>query len=256
MHALNSLLDLLAALRDPDRGDPWHQAQDFSSIAPCTIEEAYEVADAIERQNMSDLCAELGDLLLQVIYHAQLAGEKGLFTFADVVAALDRKLRAREAVDARAAAGHPRHWQQAKIRERLSGNGRELSSLLDQIPAGQPALIRAQKLQDRAAAAGFDWKHAGEVLEKIGEELAELETEMQGARVPSAITHELGDVLFACVNLARHLRLDAEAALRSANHRFEQRFRYIEDRLRERNLTPVEVSLDEMERLWEEAKKL
>jgi len=259
MHALNSLLDLLAALRNPERGDPWHQAQDFSSIAPWTIEEAYEVADAIERQNMSDLCAELGDLLLQVIYHAQIAGEKGLFTFADVVAALDRKLRAREAVASHAdaaAEGHARRWQQAKVRERLSQSGKEHSSLLDHIPVSQPALIRAQKLQARAATAGFDWKDAGKVLEKIAEEMAELEAEMQGARVPAMITHELGDVLFACVNLARHLRIDAEAALRSANHRFEQRFRYIEDRLRERNLTPVEVSLDEMERLWEEAKKL
>lgn len=258
MHALNSLLDLLAALRNPERGDPWHQAQDFSSIAPCTIEEAYEVADAIERQNMSDLCAELGDLLLQVIYHAQLASEKGLFTFADVVAALDRKMRTREAVDSGAATpveGHVRRWQQTRSRERSSGGGKEHASLLDHIPVSQPALIRAQKLQIRAAEAGFDWKHAGEVLEKIAEEMAELETEMQDTRVPAAITHELGDVLFACVNLARHLRVDAEAALRSANHRFEQRFRYIEDRLRERNLTPDKVSLDEMERLWQEAKR-
>jgi ATP diphosphatase len=258
MHALNSLLDLLAALRDPERGDPWHQAQDFSSIAPCTIEEAYEVADAIERQNMSDLCEELGDLLLQVIYHAQLAGEKGLFTFADVVAALDRKLRSREGIDAHtttSVAGHARRWQQAKIQERLSENGKEHASLLDYIPVNQPALGRAQKLQVRAATAGFDWADAGEVLEKIAEEVSELKVEMQGPRKPAAITHEMGDVLFACVNLARHLGVDAEAALRSANHRFEQRFRYIEDRLQERSLTPDQVALDELERLWEEAKK-
>jgi MazG family protein len=258
MHALQSLLNLLAALRDPERGDPWHQAQDFSSIAPCTIEEAYEVADAIERQNMGDLCAELGDLLLQVIYHAQLAGEKGLFTFADVVAALDHKLRTREAMDSGAAApveGHARRWQQAKIQERLSGTGKGHTSLLDHIPVNQPALGRAQKLQVRAATAGFDWENAGDVLEKIAEEVTELKVEMQGPRKQAAITHEMGDVLFACVNLARHLGVDAEATLRSANHRFEQRFRYIEDRLRERNLTPDQVALDELERLWEEAKK-
>lgn len=259
MRTLNSLLDLLTALRDPERGDPWHQAQDFSSIAPCTVEEAYEVADAIERQNMGDLCAELGDLLLQVIYHAQLAGEKGLFTFADVVAALDRKLRTRESMDAGAAVpveGHVRRWQQAKIQERLSGNGREHASLLDHIPLNQPALGRAQKLQARAATAGFDWAEARDVLEKITEELTELEMEMQGSRTPAAITHEMGDVIFACVNLARHLGVDAEASLRSANHRFEQRFRYLEDRLRERNLTPDQVALDELERLWQEAKRV
>lgn len=258
MHALNSLLDLLAALRDPERGDPWHQVQDFSNIAPCTIEEAYEVADAIERQNMEDLCAELGDLLLQVIYHAQLASEKGLFVFADVVAALERKLRSREALDTHTTAsvdGHARRWQQAKIQERLSGAGAEHASLLDYIPVSQPALGRAQKLQVRAATAGFDWENAGDVLKKLAEEITELEVEMQGPRTQAAITHEMGDVLFACVNLARHLGVDAEAALRSANHRFEQRFRYIEDRLRERNLTPAQVTLDELEKLWEEAKK-
>ena len=258
MPALNSLLDLVATLRDPERGDPWHQAQDFASIVPCTIEEAYEVADAIERHNMSDLCAELGDLLLQVIYHAQLAGEKGFFTFADIVDALDRKLRSREAVDAGATTpveSHVRRWQQVKMQEQLSGAGTGLSGLLDHIPAGQPALGRAQKLQIRAATAGFDWANAGDVLKKLAEEITELEVEMHGHRTQAAITHEMGDVLFACVNLARHLGVDAEAALRSANHRFEQRFRYIEDRLRERNLTPDQVSLDELERLWEEAKQ-
>ena len=259
MPALNSLLDLLATLRDPERGDPWHQAQDFSSIAPCTIEEAYEVADAIERHNMSDLCEELGDLLLQVIYHAQLAGEKGYFNFADVVGALDRKLKTRETVNANTATpieGHVRHWQQAKIQEQLSMAGMEnYSSLLDGVPVSQPALGRAQKLQSRAAVAGFDWENAGGVLKKIAEEITELEEELQGAGTRAAITHELGDVLFACVNLARHLDVDAEGALRSANHRFERRFRYIENRLRARHLTPDQVGLDELERLWEEAKK-
>jgi ATP diphosphatase len=151
--------------------------------------------------------------------------------------------------------GHARRWQQAKIQERLSGTGKEHSSLLDHIPVNQPALSRAQKLQVRAATVGFDWENAGDVLEKIAEEVSELKVEMQGSRKQAAITHELGDVIFACVNLARHLGVDAEAALRSANHRFEQRFRYIEDRLRERNLTPDQVALDELERLWEEAKK-
>jgi ATP diphosphatase len=259
MPALNSLLELLATLRDPERGDPWHQAQDFSSIAPCTIEEAYEVADAIERHNMNDLCEELGDLLLQVIYHSQLAGEKGFFDFADVVDALDRKLRTRETVDADMATpleGRVRRWQQAKIQEQLSVTGMEdYSSLLDGIPLCQPALGRAQKLQSRAAVAGFDWENAEGVLKKIAEEITELEEELQGAGTRAAIVHELGDVLFACVNLARHLDVDAEGALRSANHRFEQRFRYIENRLRARNLTPDQVRLDELERLWEDAKK-
>ena len=259
MHALNSLLELLATLRDPEKGDPWHQEQDFSSIAPYTIEEAYEVADAIERRNMEDLCAELGDLLLQVIYHARLADEQGFFTLADVVAAIEQKLKEREAANpltAPAAQNHARRWQQAKMDERRSAAAAHNSSLLDHIPLNQPALSRAQKLQANAASAGFDWQDAQGVLAKIKEEITELENELQGAPVPSQIRHELGDVLFACVNLARHLRVDAEGALRSANHRFEQRFRYIEDRLRERDLTPDQVSLDEMEKLWQEAKRL
>ena len=258
MHALQSLLDLLATLRDPEKGDPWHQAQDFSSIAPYTIEEAYEVADAIERQNMLDLCAELGDLLFQVIYHARLAEEKGLFTFADVVTAIERKLKERESADLKtvtSAHGQGRRWQQAKMQERLSGTRAKHASLLDGVPPHQPALSRAQKLQVNAATAGFDWDNAHEVLAKIREEITELDHEMHDDPVPSGIRHELGDVLFACVNLARHLHVDAEGALRSANRRFEQRFRYIEDRLRERKLTPAQASLDEMNRLWEEAKQ-
>ena len=258
MHALNSLIDLLATLRDPTQGDPWHQQQDFSSIAPYTIEEAYEVADAIERQNMQDLCSELGDLLFQVIYHAQLAREKGLFSFADVVAAMDRKLRARQTVDTHpATTAHlsAPYWQQAKMRERTSGIDKEHPSLLDHLPSNQPALSRAQKLQANAAMAGFDWTETRAVLAKMAEEINELQEDMKDPTEPSRITHELGDVLFTCVNLARHLRVDAEAVLRSANSRFEQRFRYIEDRLRERNLTPDQVSPGELDRLWEEAKQ-
>ncbi|MGH8120552.1 MAG: nucleoside triphosphate pyrophosphohydrolase, partial [Gammaproteobacteria bacterium] len=249
--ALNSVLDLLAGLRDPERGDPWHQGQDFSSIAPYTIEEAYEVADAIERQNMQDLCSELGDLLFQVIYHAQLAAEKGFFTFTDVVAALESKLRERSRSNVQGTSGG---WQKDKMRKSLSGTATS-ASLLDHIPSSQPALSRAQKLQVNAATAGFDWNNAGDVLKKIAEEFTELGAEITGTREPSRITHELGDILFALVNLARHLRVDAEGALRSANHRFEQRFRYIEDRLRESNLTPDQVTLEELEKLWQEAKK-
>ena len=252
MQALNDLLDLLATLRDPERGDPWHQGQNFSSIAPYTIEEAYEVADAIERQNMQDLCTELGDLLFQVIYHAQLASEKGCFSFTDVVTALDRKLRDRSAPQFQ---GRPGGRQQEKMHKLVAGSGGH-SSLLDDIPTGQPALSRAQKLQLNAATAGFDWTRTSEVLEKIAEEFTELGAEMKSPGARNRITHELGDILFALVNLARHLRVDAEGALRSANHRFEQRFRYIEDRLRERNLTPAQVPLEELERLWQEAKRL
>lgn len=249
MYNLQSLLELLARLRDPAKGDPWHQRQNFSTIAPYTIEEAYEVADAIERRHMPDLCTELGDLLFQVLYHSQLAAEAGHFTLADVLTALECKLQERSW---RAGEGGDGNWQQHKLEQRRAGS--DQGGLLDHVPLNLPALGRAQKLQANAATAGFDWNTTQAVLEKVAEEFRELGSAMQVVHNPAAITHELGDILFVLVNLARHLNVDAESALRSANRRFEHRFRYIEERLRARNLTPSQVGLEELERLWQEAK--
>lgn len=258
MQALDQLLDIVAKLRDHETGDSWHLQQNFSSIAPYTVDEAYEVADAIGRNNMQDLCCELGDLLFQVIYLAQIASEKSGFDFTDVVKALKRKITARQKEPGRHAADSGRHafnWHKAKLREYRDEAGRESTSLLEAVPTNLPALSRAQKLQERAAAAGFDWHKILDVLKKIEEELSELQTELDRVAGKSRLMHEMGDVLFACVNLSRHLEINAEGALQVASRRFEERFRYIETRLALRNLKPEEVTLDAMNQLWNEAKQ-
>jgi MazG family protein len=258
MQALDHLLDIVAKLRDHETGDPWHLQQNFSSIVPYTVDEAYEVADAIGRNNMQDLCCELGDLLFQIIYLAQIASEKSGFDFTDVVNALNRKITARQKEPARHAAESGRQsfdWHKVKLREYRAGAGRESTSLLEAVPTNLPALSRAQKLQVCAAAAGFDWHNVRDVLKKIEEEFSELQTELDRVAGKSRLMHEIGDVLFACVNLSRHLEINAEGALQAASRRFEERFRYIETRLAERNLKPEEVTLDEMNQLWNEAKQ-
>ncbi|MEJ1159397.1 nucleoside triphosphate pyrophosphohydrolase [Prosthecomicrobium sp. N25] len=262
------LIEIMAALRDPATGCPWDVEQDFRSIAPYTIEEAYEVADAIERDDPVDLCEELGDLLLQVVYHARMAEEAGLFAFGDVVEAITRKMIRRhphvfgdaEARSARSAKGQ---WERIKAEEKAEraaskaahGLPAPPAGLLAQVPTALPALERAVRLQAKAGTVGFDWNDPKAVLAKIREELDEIEAEIDRAPPdPEARRDELGDVLFAVANLARHLALDPEGALRQANEKFRRRFAHIERRLAETGRAPAQASLEEMETIWQEAK--
>ena len=268
MYRLDDLLHLMARLRDPQHGCPWDLKQDYASIVPHTIEEAYEVADAIERGDFAHLPGELGDLLFQVVYYSQLAREEGRFEFATVVDGIVRKLVRRHphvfpdgdlygAPDmARLEeAAIRQRWEEIKAEERAEAAAApQQLSLLDDVPAALPALSRAAKLQKRAAHVGFDWPDALPVVDKVREELDEV-LEAMSENDPRVIAEEVGDLLFVAVNLARHLKVDPEAALRGANAKFERRFRFIEQRLRERG-RPIEAcSLDELDALWGEAKK-
>jgi len=259
--AIERLLDVMARLRDPEGGCPWDLEQDFSSIAPYTIEEAYEVADAIARGDMGDLEDELGDLLLQVVYHAQMAKEAGRFDFETVAERIAAKMIRRHphvfgAAEVADSAAQSLAWEDAKAEERRTkARAREATpGLLDDLPLALPALMRAQKLQRRAARVGFDWPEAAPVLAKIEEELAELCAEMAAAAPRERLADELGDLLFAVVNLARHLEVDAEAALRQTNGKFERRFRAIERALHAAARKLEDASLDELEALWQQAK--
>lgn len=255
------LLWVMARLRDPDGGCPWDLEQDFSSIAPYTIEEAYEVADAIERRDLHELEGELGDLLLQVVYHAQMAKEVGRFDFEAVAHRIADKMIRRHphvfgAAEVDDAAAQSLAWEDAKAAERrqkASGEGGDPSVLAD-LPVGLPALTRGAKLQRRAARVGFDWPEARPVLDKIVEELGEIRAELAQGATHARLVDEVGDLLFAAVNLARHLGVDGEAALRHANAKFERRFRAVEDALRAAGRRPEDASLDEMEELWQRAK--
>jgi ATP diphosphatase len=264
---IRGLIDIMAALRDPMSGCPWDIQQTFASIAPFTLEEAYEVADAIERGTAEDLREELGDLLLQVVFHARMAEEAGLFDFGGVVEAITAKLvRRHPHVFGDAGAMTPDEvktlWgrikadeKRAKLASSASGVQPQAakSSALDGVPLALPALSRAMKLQEKAGKVGFDWNDVGAVLDKIREEIVEVEAEIADGS-EQALSGEVGDLLFAAVNLARHLKVDPEAALRGANAKFERRFAHIETRLAEAGRTPEKATLDEMEELWVEAK--
>lgn len=256
MEPLARLLEIMARLRDPADGCPWDLQQTFSTIVPYTVEEAYEVADAIERGDLRDLKEELGDLLLQVVFHARMAQEKGAFDFADVARAINDKMVRRhphvfgdasyESGEAQTAA-----WEAQKAQERAS-KGRA-ASLLDDIPPGLPAMTRALKLTKRAARVGFDWPHTDFVLEKLREEIGEMEAEIvSGDR--EKLRGELGDVLFVLANLARKLDIEPEDALRATNAKFTRRFQFIEAELARRGKTPEESDLEEMDALWDAAK--
>ncbi len=244
---IDRLLAIMARLRSPDDGCPWDVAQTFATIAPYTIEEAYEVADAIERGDLADLKGELGDLLFQVVFHAQMAREAGAFEFDDVAQAIvDKMIRRHPHVFG----GEPGGWDEIKARER---GAKGAASLLDDVPRALPALVRAAKLSKRAASVGFVWPTIAEVMAKLAEEVAELEAEIAAGDQTRA-ADELGDILFVCANIGRHLGIDPEAALAGANAKFTRRFQFIEAALGAEGRTPAEASLEEMEALWQRAK--
>ena len=254
--AVTRLLEIMRRLRDPVSGCPWDVEQDFATIAPYTIEEAYEVAGAIEHRDWPALKEELGDLLLQVVFHAQMADERGLFAFRDVVLAItDKMVRRHPHVfgDERGietAAAQTRAWEEHKNRERAARK----TGLLDDVPAALPALLRALKLQQRAATVGFDWDSSPKVVEKIAEEAAEIADAQRNGAPADRLQDEIGDLLFAAANLARHLGVDPETALRSTNSKFIRRFAHIEGALTLENRTLAGASLEEMESLWQAAK--
>lgn len=262
---ISRLIEIMAALRTPVTGCPWDLEQNFSTIAPYTIEEAYEVVDAIARGDLDDLRDELGDLLLQVVYHARMAEEQNAFAFGDVVESITRKMIRRHPHVFADASGKlaPSHvkelWDQIKAEEKAERAARrshaptEHKSLLSEVKAGQPALTRAMELQRKASTVGFDWNDPRAVLNKIREEADEIEAALASGD-KEELTAETGDLLFALVNLARHVGADPEAALRGTNAKFERRFAYIERALATKGRSLAGASLDEMDALWNEAK--
>lgn len=256
---MKKLLEIMAALRHPDTGCPWDKQQTFKSIIPYTLEEAYEVADAIENGNMLALKSELGDLLFQVVFYAQLAREQGSFDYQDVVQAISEKLIRRHPhvfsdVKMSDEAELHKAWESAKARERDEQSKVQKASILDGVAQALPALKRAQKLQKRAAAVGFDWPNVEPVLAKIEEEIAELREAMKN-NDSRAMQEEMGDVIFSCVNLSRHITVDAEEALRGCNAKFERRFAHVEAQVKASEMDFEQHSIEELEEYWQVAKK-
>jgi ATP diphosphatase len=254
MNSLDRLLDMMARLRDAQRGCPWDREQDFATIAPYTIEEAYEVADAIARGDMAALKDELGDLLFQVVFHARMAEEAGLFAFEDVAEAISDKMERRHPhvfgdAQITTAAAQTEAWEEHKAAERKDSG--KAHSVLDGVALALPALLRAAKIQNRAARIGFDWEEAGPVFDKLAEEIAELKTELEDSTGPERLEDELGDILFAVANLGRKLDIDPETALRRATAKFERRFRRVETLAAERGTA---ADLDTLETLWQQVK--
>jgi ATP diphosphatase len=256
-HDIGRLIEIMAALRTPRSGCPWDLAQNFATIAPYTIEEAYEVADAIAREDLADLKDELGDLLLQVVFHARMAEEQGAFDFGGVVEAIAEKLIRRHPHvfgDERSQTPQAVEglWERIKAQEKAARRPAPREGALAGVPVALPALTRALKLQAKAGRVGFDWNDPRAVLRKIREEADEIEAALDGDGSDAAA--EVGDLLFAAVNLARHLRADPEALLRRTNQKFERRFAAIEHALAARGKKPHDATLAEMDALWEEAK--
>ena len=262
---ISRLIEIMAALRTPVTGCPWDLEQTFTTIAPYTVEEAYEVADAIERGDMGDLAEELGDLLLQVVYHARLAEEAGHFAFDDVVEAITRKLIRRHPHvfgDARALAPDAVKalWSKIKAEEKAErrarrGGPEEPTGALSGVPVSMPGLTRAIKLQEKAGKVGFDWNDIHQVIIKVREEIAEIEEVLAAGGDQDRLEGEIGDLLFAVANIARHAKVDGEKALRRTNAKFERRFAFIEGALAAQGKTPAAASLEEMDQLWNEAKQ-
>jgi MazG family protein len=259
MTPIKQLLDIMASLRDPQTGCPWDIKQTFASIVPHTLEEAYEVADSIERGQMDELKDELGDLMFQVVFYAQMAKEQNLFAFDDVVKAINDKLIRRHPhvfADAEYTdeATLNEAWEKSKAVERDHRANTRQVSILDGVATALPALKRSQKLQQRAARAGFDWPDVAPVWDKIQEEMEEVKQAMQD-KDQQHIKEEVGDLLFACVNLARHLDVDAEEALRQGNKKFCGRFNYIEAELAQQGKQMQQCELEELEEIWQRAKR-
>ena len=258
-HTLDDLLRVMARLRDPETGCPWDVEQSFATIAPYTIEEAYEVADAISRGDLDDLKDELGDLLLQVVYHAQMASEQQRFDFGDVADAITAKMIRRHPhvfkdPSRRAEFLNTDFWRRKKGEEKAERVKRGPSSVLDDVPVAFPALTRAVKLQKGAAEVGFDWPSLAPVLAKAEEEIGELKAALDGGLPAKNVAEEFGDLLFVMANVARHLGIDPEAALRAANAKFVRRFESIEDALAADGRKPQDSTLEEMDALWDAAK--
>lgn len=258
MQTIDDLVKIMARLRDPENGCPWDVKQSFDTIVPYTIEEAYEVADAVDRRDYPDLCDELGDLLLQVVFHARMAEEAGHFAFADVVASICNKMITRHPhvfadAEAETADDVLVNWEAIKRRERETGGDQDRSALAG-IARGLPEWQRAVKLQKRAATVGFDWPDVNPVFDKLHEELDEVREEFAKGADPVRLTDEIGDVLFVSANLARHARVDVSTALRHANSKFERRFRRMEVIAEESGAALQERSLIEQERLWNRVK--
>lgn len=272
MSGIQRLLDIMARLRDPQRGCPWDLQQNFKTIAPYTVEEAYEVADAIERDDLPSLRDELGDLLFQVVFHSQLAQEQGAFDFDAVANAICDKMERRHPHvfgDASIANAEAQTvaWEEQKRRERAQKRaGAEQASVLDDVPVALPALTRANKLGKRAAQVGFEWSDVRGAIEKLDEEIAEFKAEVrsnaclqadtttEGRHQHERLAAELGDVLFCVVNVCRYLKIDPEQALKRTNASFERRFRYVERGLAKQGKTPQQATLAEMDQLWDEGK--
>lgn len=257
---MKALLELMATLRHPEKGCPWDREQDFSTIAPYTVEEAYEVEDAIQRNDLDDLREELGDLLFQVVFHARMAEEQGAFDFGDVVNDLVDKMTRRHPhvfgdTSMEDAAAQTANWEQLKADEKLRKAERKGSthSLLDDVPNNLPALTRAEKLSKRAARVGFEWPDIDGVLDKVSEEAKELRDAVK-SRNDRDIEEELGDLFFTLANLARYLKVDPEKALRSSNAKFTRRFRHVESRLHEQGKSLDDADLEQMDTLWNEAR--
>jgi len=259
MQQMTRLLTIMAQLRDKENGCPWDVEQTFASIASCTIEEAYEVTDAIAQNDMDALKEELGDLLLQVVFHGQMAKEEGLFDFEEIAKTISEKLIARHPhvfgdAEVRDAQAQEEAWEALKEKERQT-KGLTQQSLLDGITQGLPGLMRAVKLQKRAAKAGFDWEKPEDIFDKLEEETQELKEAMAEGADNMRLQDELGDMLFVCTNLARRLNIDPEEALRGTNRKFEQRFRSMESQARQASKPLSSYPLDELEQLWQRAKK-
>ncbi len=264
MSDIRKLLDVMSRLRDPETGCAWDVEQTFSTIAPYTLEEAYEVTDAIERNDMDDLCDELGDLLLQVVFHARMAEEAGHFNFADVVTSIvDKMIRRHPHVFAEgdekpvyeSTQSLKRAWEAEKARERAAkaGDKESISSALDGVALNLPSLTRAAKIQKRAARVGFDWQEVTPVFDKVAEEVEEVREALEDNR-PTRVSDEIGDVLFSVVNLARHCQVDPESALRHSTLKFSRRFQQVEAKAAERSLDLAQQPLAMLDTLWNEAK--
>jgi nucleoside triphosphate diphosphatase len=258
MAQIEQLLDIMRRLRDPNGGCPWDVQQNFKTIAPYTIEEAYEVSDAIDRNDLNDLKEELGDLLLQVVFHAQMASEQGAFHFNDVVASICEKMTVRHphvfaGTSVEDAEHQTKLWEEQKRREREAKNGAE-ASVLDGVSRGLPEWQRASKLQKRAASVGFDWPDVNPVFDKLHEELDEVREEFARGKGHQALEDEIGDVLFVAVNLARHANVDFGSALRRANQKFERRFRRMEQLAKAQGQELQNMNLHAQDALWDQAK--